>query len=72
MNVLPLGTKIQDIDYDNPTTGEIVGHTIIQGTNPAYIVKLDQPGYMEGRQNFISLLVMSVDNAIELENKLPQ
>jgi hypothetical protein len=66
MNVLPLGTKVQDIDYDNPTTGEVAGHTLIGGTNFAYIVKLDNPGYMEGRQNFISVLVMSADNVVEV------
>ena len=71
MNVLPIGTKIQDIDYDNPTTGEIVGHMVLNDSLK-YIVKLDQPGYMEGRQNFVSHLVWSADNAIELENKLPQ
>ena len=65
--LLPIGTKVRynlDRCYLNkPTSGEIVGYyTDKSGRQVGYVLLLDNPNWLEGREHFISAIVVHADN----------
>lgn len=60
------GTRVQSSLEEN-IQGEIIGHSVIHGSQFVYIVQLDRGFWTEDRKLFVSVLVCDPSSIEEIE-----